>query len=70
MLILEWTACSGCSGRLKRVLENADGVESVDIVLENRQVTVHHQSAIDPDSIGALIADAGFTVMSEKWRGA
>ncbi|MFT3756740.1 MAG: heavy-metal-associated domain-containing protein [Pseudoxanthomonas sp.] len=57
--------CGGCSGRLKRVLEGTDGVNSTDIVLDTKQVTVDYDEAsINVDAIKGVIADAGFTVMA------
>ncbi|MFT4257945.1 MAG: heavy-metal-associated domain-containing protein [Pseudoxanthomonas sp.] len=57
--------CDGCSGRLKRVLEGADGVESAHIVLETGQVTVDYDEVcIGVDAIKSVIADAGFTVLT------
>ncbi len=57
--------CGGCSGRLKRVLEGTDGVNSTEIVLETKQVTVDFDDAsIGVDAIKGVIADAGFTVMA------
>jgi len=57
--------CGGCSGRLKRVLEATDGVNSTEIVLETKQVTVDYDDAnIGVDAIKSVIEDAGFTVMA------
>lgn len=57
--------CGGCSGRLKRVLEGADGVSAANIVLETKQVTVDFDAAnIDENEIKSLIEGAGFSVQA------
>ncbi|MCD7098424.1 heavy-metal-associated domain-containing protein [Stenotrophomonas sp. MMGLT7] len=63
-LKVDGMTCSGCSGRLKRVLEGTDGVTSTDIVLETGQVSVGYDAAgTDVEAIKEVIADAGFTVV-------
>ncbi|EGD60670.1 hypothetical protein Y88_1751 [Novosphingobium nitrogenifigens DSM 19370] len=62
-LTVEGMTCTGCSNRLKRVLEGEDGVQSADVVLETKQVSVDFDSAvIDRAAIETAIADAGFSV--------
>jgi len=57
--------CSGCSGRLQRVLEATDGVNRAEIVLETKQVTVEYDTGrVDIGGIHEAITDAGFSVMS------
>lgn len=56
-------SCGGCSGRLKKVLEKADGVKSADASHEQNSCEV----VFDPDAIGkeqiaALIEGANFKV--------
>ena len=64
-LKVDGMTCGGCSGRLKRVLEGTDGVNSTDIVLATKQVTVDFdETSIGVDAIKEVIADAGFTVMA------
>ncbi len=57
--------CGGCSGRLKKVLERADGVSEADASHEEERCTI----TFDPDRISeaqlvALIEGAGFNVQS------
>jgi len=64
-LNVDGMSCSGCSGRLKRLLEANDGVQSAEIVLETKHVTVEYDEAsIDVGAIHSTISDAGFTVMT------
>lgn len=64
-LTVDGMKCGGCSGRLKRVLEETDGVKSTDIVLETKKVSVDFDEAsIGIDAIKGVISDAGFTVMA------
>ncbi|WP_266157595.1 heavy-metal-associated domain-containing protein [Dyella silvatica] len=64
---LEWTidgmTCGGCCGRLKRVLEQTDGVASAEITLETGQATIR----FDPARVNAAVLQervegAGFAV--------
>ncbi|MPT47513.1 MAG: copper chaperone [Sphingobium sp.] len=64
-LTVDGMTCGGCSSRLKRVLEAADGVTSADIVLETKQVSVDFEDAqIGQSGIETIIQDAGFTVVA------
>jgi len=64
-LTVDGMKCGGCSGRLKRVLEGTDGVNSTDIVLETKQVSVNFdEAAINQAAIETVIKDAGFTVLA------
>jgi len=62
-LRVEGMTCSGCSGRLQRVLEAIDGVCAADVVLDTKQVTVEYDaSKIGLGAIHEVIAAAGFSV--------
>jgi len=64
-LKVDGMTCSGCSGRLKRVLEATDGVKAAEVVLETKQVRVDYDSAsIDLGAIHEAISDAGFSVIA------
>ncbi len=64
MTVLGMT-CGGCSGRLKRVLEGAQGVSAAQVVLETKQVTVDYDAAsINELAIKSLVEDAGFSVQA------
>jgi copper chaperone CopZ len=57
--------CGGCSSRLKRVLEQADGVTSADITLETRQAVIHFDPArVNAAVLKTLVEDAGFSVLA------
>jgi len=64
-LKVDGMTCSGCSGRLKRVLEATDGINSAEVVLETKQVTVDYdETSIGASVIHEAISDAGFSVMT------
>lgn len=64
-LTVDGMKCGGCSSRLKRVLEAADGVTSADIELETKQVAVDFDEAMTGrDAIETIITDAGFAVLA------
>lgn len=62
-LTVDGMTCGGCTSRLKRLLEGAEGVKSTHIVLDTGQVSVDFDaSRIGVDAIESVISDAGFTV--------
>jgi len=64
-LKVDGMTCSGCSGRLQRVLEATAGVRAAQIVLETKQVTVEYdETSIEASVIHETISDAGFSVMA------
>jgi copper chaperone len=64
-LTVDGMKCGGCSSRLKRVLEEADGITSADIELETKQVAVAFDAAVTgQDTIETIIKDAGFAVLA------
>jgi len=64
-LKVDGMTCSGCSGRLQRVLEATAGVRAAEVVLETKQVRVDYDSAsIDLAVIHEAINDAGFSVVA------
>ncbi|KAJ9509295.1 heavy metal-associated domain-containing protein [Haematococcus lacustris] len=55
--------CDGCVGAVKRVLSRLDGVESVDVSLEQQKVTV--KGSVSMDQLVSTIAKTGKKV--EPW---
>ncbi|XP_076946769.1 uncharacterized protein LOC143618431 [Bidens hawaiensis] len=50
-------SCGGCAGAVKRVLTNMEGVETFDIDLEQKKVTV--KGNIEPDAVLQTISKTG-----------
>ncbi|KAL4576749.1 hypothetical protein LXL04_012848 [Taraxacum kok-saghyz] len=50
-------SCGGCAGAVKRVLTNMEGVETFDIDLEQKKVTV--KGNVDPDVIFQTVSKTG-----------
>jgi len=64
-LTVDGMTCGGCSGRLKRVMEQAEGISTADIELKTKQVVVAFDSGvIDQAAIEAIVKEAGFTVVA------
>ncbi|THF65296.1 heavy-metal-associated domain-containing protein [Pseudothauera rhizosphaerae] len=64
VLTVDGMKCGGCSGRLKRVLEESDGIHAAEAVLETRRVTVDFdERRVDPQAIRQRIEDSGFSVV-------
>ncbi|KAK1409688.1 hypothetical protein QVD17_36217 [Tagetes erecta] len=50
-------SCGGCAGAVKRVLTNMEGVETFDIDLEQKKVTV--KGNIEPDAVLQIVSKTG-----------
>lgn len=60
-------SCSGCSGAIDRVLKRVEGLEKVDISLENQTVDVTTKDdSVDYDRIYQTIAKTGKKVNDGK----
>jgi copper chaperone CopZ len=55
--------CGGCVASVKRVLKQLDGVQNVDVSLEQHQATVEYTAGrVDPARLRSAIEGAGFEV--------
>ena len=53
--------CEGCSKRLKKVLNNQDGVEDATVSLENKEAVVKFdESQTNVNALKEAVEDAGF----------
>ncbi|KAI3793525.1 hypothetical protein L1987_36144 [Smallanthus sonchifolius] len=50
-------SCGGCAGAVKRVLTNMEGVETFDIDLEQKKVTV--KGNVEPDAVFQTVSKTG-----------
>ncbi|KAF5770584.1 putative heavy metal-associated domain, HMA, heavy metal-associated domain superfamily [Helianthus annuus] len=50
-------SCGGCAGAVKRVLSNMEGVETFDIDLEQKKVTV--KGNVEPDAVLQTVSKTG-----------
>lgn len=58
-------SCMGCVNKVKTGLENTAGVESVEVSLEQKQVTVQYdETKTQPERLKDAIKKAGYEVMS------
>ncbi len=55
---VEKMMCGGCEANVKKVLADAAGVESVEVDLDAKTVTV--EGGIDAATIATTITDAGY----------
>lgn len=60
-LKIEGMHCTGCSSRLEKVLNNADGVESATVSFEKKQAIItYNETQTDIEQIKQIIQDTGF----------
>jgi copper chaperone CopZ len=55
-------SCAGCAASIKRALSRLDGVESVDVDVEQKLVDVQYNNSTNEDSVKAKIRAAGYSV--------
>ncbi len=61
---IEGMHCEGCSKRLTKVLSNVEGVNMVDVSLENKLAHIEYDEAIAKlEDFYEVIEDAGFEVV-------
>jgi len=57
--------CDFCAQSLKKIFGRSDAVESIDVSLDDKTVTIHYKDGAEPlsdDAIGTLIYEAGYDV--------
>lgn len=66
VLNIEGMKCEGCSNRLTNILENIDGVTSVNVSLEDKKVELEiDENEISIEEIKDEINEAGFEAIEE-----
>lgn len=66
ILNIEGMHCEGCSNRLRKVLENLDGIISVSISLEDKIAELEiDETEISIEEIKDEISEAGFEATEE-----
>ena len=60
-LKIEGMHCTGCSGRLERVLNNFEGIKKAKVDFDKKQAVIEFdESKTGIEDIKAVIEDAGF----------
>lgn len=60
-LKIEGMHCTGCSGRLEKVLNNTDGIEEAKVSFENKVAEIKFdENTTSEEEIKEAIEDAGF----------
>ena len=63
---IEGMYCEGCSKRITKVLSNAEGVNTVEVSLENKLADIEYDETIAKlEDFYEIIEDAGFEVVEE-----
>lgn len=52
--------CGGCAGAIKSALGHVDGVESVEVDVATKRVSVAHDAAVTRDRLVEALDGAGF----------
>ena len=63
-LKIEGMHCTGCSGRLEKVLNNVEGVEKATVSFEEKEAIItYNEEKISEKQIKSEIEEAGFKVV-------
>ena len=54
--------CGGCAGAIKNALGRIDGVTSVDVNIDTKEVSVEHEDVLSRERIEDILDNAGFPV--------
>ena len=65
-MIIEGMMCNHCTGRVQKVLEAVDGVESVLMSLEEKSAEVICADTVTDEALTAVVTDAGYEVIEIK----
>ena len=63
-LKIEGMMCSHCVAHVKKALESVDGVNGVDVSLENKSAVVTLSKSVDDSVLTTAVKDAGYDVVS------
>lgn len=54
--------CDGCANSIKRALGRVPGIETIDVNIETKVVTVNHEPTVTRETIVDKLDKAGFPV--------
>ena len=61
-IVIEGMQCNHCKMMVEKVLEALDGVEKVEVNLENKTATLEISKEVENSKIKEVIEEAGFVV--------
>jgi len=64
LIIIEGMTCSHCEKRVENALKEIDGVNKVDIFLDENKAVIEVSENISDAIIANAVDDAGYTVVS------
>lgn len=65
-MIIEGMMCNHCTGRVQKALEEVEGVESVEMSLEEKSAVVICADTVTDEILKAVVTDAGYDVIEVK----
>lgn len=66
VIVIEGMMCSHCAERVKKTLENIEGVSKVEVAFKKKTATVKLEKEVSEDILSKSIAEAGYTVTDIK----
>lgn len=66
VIVIEGMMCSHCAERVKKTLEDVEGVSKVEVDFKKGTATVKLEREVPEDILSKAIAEAGYTVAAIK----
>ncbi len=65
-IFIDGMSCGHCKMRVEKVLSEIDGIESAEVILEEKKAVVVFDKEVDETLIAQLIDEAGYKVVEFK----
>ncbi|MCL2756614.1 MAG: heavy-metal-associated domain-containing protein [Coriobacteriia bacterium] len=65
-VLIDGMSCQHCVRHVTEALMDLDGVQSVEVSLEDKHAIIEHDDALSLDEFEAAIADAGYDVIQPQ----
>ena len=65
-MIIEGMMCSHCTGRVEKALSAIDGVDKVEMSLEDKSAVLSLSKEVDDKVLTDAVTEAGYEVVSVK----
>lgn len=63
-VFLEGVKCAGCANKVQERFLAIEGVDSVDIELDNKKALIESQREIDNETLNAALAETKYSVVN------
>ena len=65
-LVIPQISCQHCVDTISKALSKVENINSLEVSIDNKTVSIDHSSELDINQIQNLLLDQGYTVESEQ----